>query len=52
MRNVQQKVRLQAGIDDIYYWIFSKGGYTEAVIAGAKEQNVKLLTVEDVVSGK
>lgn len=52
MRNVQQKVRLQAGIDDIYFWIFSKGGYTEAVIAGAKEQNVKLLTVEDVVSGK
>lgn len=51
MRNMQQKIRLKSCIEDIYYWIFSKGGYTDAVIAGAKNQNVKLLTVEDVVSG-
>lgn len=35
-------------INEKYYYIFVKSGYTKAVIEASKKYNVKLLTVDDL----
>ena len=35
-------------INEKYYYIFVKSGYTKAVIEESKKYNVKLLTVDDL----
>lgn len=34
----------------LYYWIFSKGGFTQDVINAAQEENIKIITMEEIIN--
>lgn len=52
LKNMQSKFMPKNSEAKVYYWFFSKGGYTEEVFEIAKEQELQLVTLEDIVSGK
>ena len=51
LRNMKRKfTRLKSDVN-VYYWIFSKSGYTEEVQRAAREENIQLVGLEEVVGG-
>ena len=48
-RNMQKKVTWMKEDVNIYYWIFSKSGYTEEVRKILKEENIRIVELGEIV---
>lgn len=48
LKNMMEKFVPQKSESSFYYWMFSKGGYTQDVIDVAKEKNIQLVNLEDI----
>lgn len=52
LRHMQQKYKIDASVENVWYYIFSKGGFTQTIEEAAKVQDICLINVQAVVSGK
>ena len=51
LRNMQKKISWQKEDINVYYWIFSKSGYTEEVRKAAQEENIQLAELQEIILG-
>ena len=49
LRRMQEKFVPKSQDVTLYYWLFSKGGFTKDVLEEAKRQGIQTVTVEDMV---
>ena len=48
LRNMQKKISWKKEGVNVYYWIFSKSGYTEEVKKVAEEEGIWLIKLEEI----
>lgn len=51
LRNMQKKISWQKEDINVYYWIFSKSGYTEEVRKATQEGNIQLAELQEIILG-
>ena len=49
LRNMQKKISWQKKDINVYYWIFSKSGYTEEVRKAAVEEGIQIVELREIV---
>ena len=49
LRRMQEKFVPKAQDVTLFYWLFSKSGFTKEVLEEAKRQGIQTVTVEDMV---
>lgn len=49
LKNMQRKFVPQKADSKVYYWIFSKSGYTDEVRKKAQEDNIRLVELQEIV---
>lgn len=49
LKNMKRKFKPQNEDTSLYFWLFSKSGYTKDVLEAEKEQNLKLVTLDEIV---
>lgn len=52
LNHMLQKYNAKSTMEKVYYWIFSKGGFTESVTTAAEVQNIQLVGIEEIATGK
>ncbi len=51
LKSMQGKFVPREMENEVYYWIFSKSGYSKEVVNAAKEEKLNLITMEDIILG-
>lgn len=51
LEKMQRKFFPQNPNEQVNYWIFSKSGFSRETIAAANEQNVRMVSLEEIVAG-
>ena len=49
LKNMQRKINLKNDVHKLYYWVFSKSGFTEDVRNVAGEENAVLISLDEIV---
>lgn len=50
LKHMQQKFKSNNPQSEIYYWLFSKSGYTSEVVEAAAQQGIELVNLDDIIS--